>query len=66
MYVCVCVSVCVYKINKEESLAMRLPLLLSQQVYWFFSKKKIWLQTPIHLEAGHFCCFTFVLLIIKR
>ena len=65
MCVCVCVCMCIKQINKE-SLAMQLSFLLSQQVYWFLSKKKIWLQTPIHLEPGHFYSFTFVLPTINR
>ena len=56
---------CIKQINKEF-LTMQLSFLLSQQVYWFLSKKKIWLQTPIHLEPGHFYSFTFVLPTIKR
>ena len=55
-----------YKTDNKEFQAMRLSLLLSQQVYWFLSKKKIWLQTPMHLEPGHFYCFTSVLPTMNR
>ena len=63
VYVCMCV--CMYKTDKEF-LAMGLSLLPSLQVYWVLSNKRIWLQTPVHLEPGHFHCFTFGLPTINR
>lgn len=66
MCMCVCVRVCMYKTDNKEFLAMRLSLLLFQQVYWFLSQKKLWLQTPMHLESGHFYYFTSVLPTMNR